>query len=68
MSATAAVWALTGALLVLAGVIAAVGYVWATTSHLDRRLSEAEVRALSGVDDWFRWPVLDAEPEEGEAA
>jgi nitrate reductase gamma subunit len=65
---TTAVWALTGVLLLLAGVIGAVGYVWATTSHLDRRLSEAEVRAITGVDDWFRWPVLDSEPDGGEPA
>lgn len=67
----AAIWALTGALLVLAGVIATVGYVWATTSHLDRALPEAEVQALTASDDdWFRWPVLDSEPDgpEGDPA
>jgi hypothetical protein len=58
-SATIAVWALTGVLLLLAVVIAAVGYVWATTSHLDRPITEADLR----VDDWFAWPTLDSEPE-----
>jgi hypothetical protein len=62
MTSTAAVWALTGALLLLAAVIGIVGYVWATTSGLDH-LSERDVLAIIDHqnDDWA-WPQLrDAE-------
>jgi len=63
---TVAVWGLVGALLVLAAVIARVGWIWATTSHLDRPLAPDEIRAVI-EDPWFRWPVLERNPDDDEA-
>jgi hypothetical protein len=55
---TVGIWALTGALLILAAVIAIVGYVWATTGNLDR-LTEADVLAMLRDDKDWVWPQLD---------
>jgi LmbE family N-acetylglucosaminyl deacetylase len=63
-----ALWAVTASLLVLAAVIAAVGYVWATTSNLGRDIDDLQDRAdkLTQAADCleFDWPTLKEEPGE----